>query len=138
MQFQRRNIMTSLFSDSNEAAQRLPPVRSNDILRGILVGLIPLGLLVVVIAIVLLLTPLVRQLTAPSGFFVQQQAVLFVVIPGLVLAVVMYAVAAWLTLRHIAAWQQEGAVRRANSALWALVVTAFIVILPVVLAIVLP
>ena len=113
-------------------------LQENGILRGALTGLIPLGLLVVIIVIVLLLTVLARQLVATSGFFVQEQTVLFIVIPGLILAIVVYAVALWLTMRHVALWQQEGAELQARATLWALGITALIVLLPVVLALVIP
>ena len=113
-------------------------LQENGILRGALTGLIPLGLLVVIVLIVLLLTALARQLIAASGFFVQEQTVLFIVIPGLILAIVVYAVALWLTMRHVALWQQEGAELQARATLWALGITALIVLLPVVLALVIP
>lgn len=130
--------MSSPSSDSNEAARSLSPVKGNSILRGVLIGLIPLGLLVGIIVIILVLTALTRQLLAASGFFVQQHAVLLVVIAGLILTVAIYAVAIWLTIRRVAMWQQEGAQVRANSALWTLAITALIVVLPVLLAAVLP
>src|SRR2546428_12688117 len=42
--------------------------RSNDVVRGVLSGLIPLGLLLVVVIITLLLAALARQLLSASGF----------------------------------------------------------------------
>src|SRR5512135_518090 len=56
-----RNTMSSPSSDSNEAARSLSPVKGNSILRGVLIGLIPLGLLVGIIVIILVLTALTRQ-----------------------------------------------------------------------------
>jgi hypothetical protein len=47
-------------------------------------------------------------------------------------------VAIWLTMRHVALWQQEAAELQARATLWALVITALIVMLPVVLAVVVP
>ena len=119
-------------------SSRSASLRGNSIWRGILIGLIPLGLLVVIIVITLFLTALMRQLFAGAGFFAQQRAELLVVIPGLILALGVYGVAAWLTLRHVALWQQAGEKARANGALWMLGITALIVVLPVVLAVVLP
>jgi len=106
--------------------------------RGLLVGLIPLGLLAAVVGIALLLTALARQMFEGSGFFAQQQAALIVLIVGLLLAIAVFAVAAWRVFRRVAAWQQSGARAQASAALWALSVTALLVVLPVVLALLLP
>ena len=130
--------MSSPSSDSNEEARSLSPVKGDSILRGVLIGLIPLGLLVGIIVIILVLAALTRQLLAASGFFVQQQTVLLVVIAGLILTVAIYAVAIWLSMRCVAMWRQEGAQVRAISALWTLAITALIVVLPVLVAAVLP
>ena len=119
-------------------SSRSSSLRGDSIWRGIFIGLIPLGLLVVIIVITLFLTTLMRQLFVGAGFFVQQRAELLVVIPGLILALLVYGVTIWLTLRHIASWQQAGAKARANGALWMLGITALLVVLPVVLAVVLP
>ena len=110
----------------------------NDTLRGAFRGLVPLGLLVVVVVSALALTALMRQLVAGSGFFTQQQASVITLIVGLGLAIVVYGVAIFFTLRRVAIWQQTGAAAQARAALWALGFTAFIVLLPVLLAIVLP
>ena len=106
--------------------------------RGLLVGLIPLVLLAAVVGISILLTALARQLFAGSGFFAQQQAALIVLIAGLILAIAAFAVAIWRVLRRVAAWQQSEARARANATLWALGATALIVVLPVLLALLLP
>ena len=110
----------------------------SSIWRGALVGLIPLGLLAGIVVITLLVTALARQLVAGSGFFVQQQTALITLIVGLVLAIVVYAVAIWRVLRHVKSWQKDGIITQANAALWALTVTALITVMPVVLAIILP
>ncbi len=73
-----------------------------------LVGLIPLGLLLGMVAITLLVTALVRQLAAGSEFLVQQQSTLLVLIVGLALAIVSYSVAIWRVLRHVKSWQRDG------------------------------
>ena len=119
-------------------AQDRPTLWENDILRGTLRGLVALGLLVVIVVIALALTALMRQLVAGSGFFAQQQAAVITLIVGLLLAIVVYGVAIFFTLRRVATWQQIGAAAQARAALWALGITAFIVVLPVLLAIVLP
>lgn len=107
-------------------------------LRGALIGLIPPGLLLAFVAVTILLTALARQLVAASGFFAQQQAALIVLVAGLVVALVVYIIAIVLTLRRVTAWQQNGAMGQARYALLSLGVTALVVLLPVVLAVVLP
>src|SRR5205085_4800203 len=129
-------------SESDEPIEVQVPVHpslwENDTLQGALRGLVPLGLLVVVIAIALTLSALMHRLVAGSGFFAQQQAAVITLLVGLVLAIVVYGIAIFFTLRLVATWQQIGAAARARAALWALGITAFIVVLPVLLAIVLP
>jgi uncharacterized membrane protein YcjF (UPF0283 family) len=125
-------------SESEEPMLDRPSLWENDTLHGALRGLVPLGLLVVVVAIAFALTAFIRQLVAGSGFFAQQQAAVITLIVGLVLAIVIYGVAIFFTLRRVASWQQTGVAARARAALWALGVTAFIVVLPVLLVIALP
>ena len=126
--------MSSLSSNS----QNLSPRPGSDTLRGALLGLVPLGLLVLIIAIALALAALGRQLFATSGFFAQQQAAVIILVAGFVLALVVYGIAIVLTLRRVASWQQSGIAVRARAALWSLGITALIVILPLLLAILLP
>ena len=59
-------------------------------------------------------------------------------IAGLVLAIVVIAIAVWRVLRRVAAWQQAGAAVQANAALWALGATALVIVIPILLAILLP
>jgi ABC-type nickel/cobalt efflux system permease component RcnA len=106
--------------------------------RGLLVGLMPLGLLAAVVGMCVLLTALARQLFAGAGFFAQQEAAVIVLIVGLLLAIAVFAVAAWRVFRRVAAWQQSGARAQASATLWALSVTALLMVLPVVLALLLP
>jgi len=102
----------------------------------LLVGLIPLGLLAAVVGITVLLAALARQMFEASGFFAQQQAAVIVLIVGLMLAIAVFAVAIWRVLRRVAAWQQSGA--NASATLWALSATVLLVVLPVLLALLLP
>ena len=122
----------------NDPAQKFSLQHKGSALRGILVGLIPLGLLLLVVAITVLLTALARQLVASSGFFAQQQASVIVLIAGLLVALVVFIVAIVRTLRKITSWQRSGASGQARTALLALGCTALVVLLPVVLALVLP
>ena len=126
--------MSTLSSNS----QNLSPQRGSDALRGALLGLVPLVLLVLIIAIVLAFAALARQLFASSGFFAQQQAAVIILVAGFVLALAVYVIAIILTMRRIASWQQNGIAARARAALWSLGITALIVILPLLVAILLP
>jgi hypothetical protein len=54
-------------------------------IHGVLIGLIPLGLLAGVVLTAVVATALARELTAGGGFYVQQQAALITLIIGLVL-----------------------------------------------------
>jgi hypothetical protein len=131
-------MSSQMNSTFNDPAQSLSLQQNGSALRGVLVGLIPLGLLLLVVAITVLLTALVRQLVASSGFFAQQQASVIVLIAGLILALVFYIIAIVRTLRNITSWQRSGAGGQARAAMLALGCTALVVLLPVVLAIVLP
>ena len=122
----------------NDPAQSLSLPHKDSALRGVLIGLIPLGLLLLIGAVTVLLTALVRQLVASSGFFAQQQASIIVLIAGLVVALAVFIIAIVRTMRNITLWQRGGAVDQARAALLALGFTALVVLLPVVLAIVLP
>ena len=125
-------------STLSSSLQNLSPQRGSDALRGALLGLVPLVLLVLIVAIALALAALARQLFAASGFFAQQQAAVIILIAGFVLALIAYVIAIVLTMRRIAGWQQNGIAARARAALWSLGITTLIVILPFLVAILLP
>ena len=131
-------MSTHPIDETSVPVQELVIEQKSSIWHGVLVGLIPLGLLAGIVVITLLVTALARQLVASSGFFVQQQTALITLIVGLILAIVVYAVAIWRVLRHVKIWQQDGTITQANAALWALTATALITVMPVVLAIILP
>jgi len=131
-------MSSQMYNTLNDPAQSLSLQHKGSALRGVLVGFIPLGLLLLVVAVTVLLTALVRQLVASSGFFAQQQASMIVLIVGLIVALVVYIIAIVRTMRNITSWQRTGADGQARAALLALGCTALVVLLPVVLAIVLP
>jgi hypothetical protein len=130
MSFQQSNFEVSMQNQSSSSG--------NNTWRGLLIGFVPLALLVVIVAIALAVTALIRQFFASSGFFVEQQVVLITLLTGLIIALVIFVVAIVLTLRRIAAWQKSDAKKPSNAALWALGIIAFIVFLPILLAILLP
>jgi uncharacterized membrane protein YidH (DUF202 family) len=131
-------MSTHAMNETNVAAQERATAPKRSGWHGVLVGLIPLGLLAGIVAITLLVTALARQLVAGSGFFMQQQTALIALIVGLVLAIVVYAVASWRVLRRVKIWQRDGTTTQANAALWALTATTLIIVLPVLLALILP
>lgn len=112
--------------------------KGRDVWRGILTGLAPLVVLVIAVTATLLLTALARLLFAGSGFFAQQQAGLIVLIAGLILSIACFGLAVWRALRRVALWQLIEARARAAAALWALGATALVIVLPVLLALLLP
>ncbi len=101
-----------------------------------MIGLIPLVVLLAIVTATLFAVALTRELIPTSEFFTQQQVALIVLIGGLTLATGLSIIALIWALRRIASWQARG--MRARVALFALLATALIVALPVVLAIVLP
>lgn len=126
--------MSTVSSSTKRSAPILSSFWKSDTLRGILVGLIPLGLLTGMVALALVLTALVRLLFASAGFLVWQQAAVIVLIAGLLLALALYGLAIWRVLRQVMAWQGVGEQGQARAALWSLGATALIVIVPVLLA----
>ena len=128
----------SIHSIDEPAVSARSSEKGKDVWRGILIGLIPLGMLVIVVIAILLLTTLARLLFAGSGFFSQQQAAVIVLIAGLVLAIAGFGLAAWRVLRLVALWQQGEARARASAALWTLGTTALVIVFPVLLALLLP
>jgi len=131
-------MSTHSIKETNGPVQELAFVPKSGVWRGALVGLIPLGLLTGIVAITLLFTALARQLVAGSGFFVQQQTALVALIVGLVLAIGVYALAIWRVLRRVKIWQRDGTTTQANAALWVITATALIMVVPVLLALLLP
>ncbi len=107
-------------------------------LRGVLIGLIPLGLLAGVVLLTIIATAIARDLTTSGGFYVQQEAALITLIVGLVLAIVVFAIACWRVMREVATWQKASVTIQANAALWALGASALVIVLPILLALLLP
>ncbi len=107
-------------------------------LRGVLIGLIPLGLLSGTVLIAIVATAIARELTAGGGFYAQQEAALITLIVGLVLAIVVFAIACWRVLHQVGLWQKAGAAVQAAATLWTLGLTALVIISPILLAFLLP
>jgi hypothetical protein len=114
------------------------PSDEDKAMRGFVAGLIPLGAVVLVVVITIALDALARALSAGQGFFVQQWVEVIVYVLGLIVSIATLAVLSRRTLLRVARWRVAGHAGKAAGALWGLTVTAFVVILPVVLAIVAP
>jgi hypothetical protein len=112
--------------------------RWKEVWRGLLIGLIPLGVLVIVVLATVLLAALARLVFTDAVFYAQQQAAVIVLITGLILAIAVFALATWRILRRLALWQLIEAKTRATAALWALGASALVIVMPVLLALLLP
>jgi hypothetical protein len=130
--------MSTRSIDEAPVPAQTPSAFTGSVWRGMLISLIPLGLLIIMVTFTVLLTALARLLFASSGFFVQQEAAMIVLIAGLALAVAVCVVALWRTLRNVRIWQQEGKRAQAIAALWGLGATALVVVVPILLALLLP
>lgn len=131
-------MSTHSIEDSTAPVGQPSAERTGSAVRGALIGLGPLGLLAGFVALAVVLTALARALVADAGFFAQQQAALSTLIAGLVLAILIFAIAVWRVLRRVAAWQQAGAAVQASAALWVLGATALVIVIPILLALLLP
>jgi hypothetical protein len=81
-------------TDASTVPGHTPAARlTGSVWRGALIGLVPLGLLIVMVAATLFSTVLARQLAADAGFAVQQSAAVMTLITGLLLAIAAFVVA---------------------------------------------
>ncbi len=130
--------MSTSSSKLRGSQQRAGWPASNEAARGALVGLIPLGLLLVAVLVVLALATFAHTLISTAGFFVEQQVAVSILVAGFLATLIVYIIATVRTLRQVAAWQQDNLAVCARIALWALGSTALVVALPVLLAFFLP
>lgn len=131
-------MSTHLVDEHTVSTQTRFDERGKEAWRGLLIGLIPLGVLAAFVLVTVLLTALARLLFTDAGFYAQQQASVIVLIVGLILSVAGFGLAVWRVLRHVALWQLIEAKTRANAALWTLGASALVIVIPVLLAFLLP
>lgn len=105
---------------------------------GIIRGIAPACLVVVILAIAIGLAALARLVTASLTFDVQQLTTLIVVAVGLLAAACVYAVLCVRALRQVGRWQRAGAAARARGALIGLWLSALIMVLPLLAAALFP
>lgn len=126
-------------SSTSSSASVGPDTASRDsIWRGFVSGLFPLAPLAVVLFAALALAALARPLTSGLGFGAQQLIAIVIVGLGLLGAAVSYVVFCRRALRRVKGWQQVGWTSQANGALWGLVVVALLMLLPLLLAVIIP
>ena len=131
-------MTTQTIEDTNGVARVSLAETKGSAMRGVLIGLIPLGLLAGCVALTVVFTALARQLVSGSGFYAQQQVALIMLIVGLVLTVAVFAVGVWRVVRRVAIWQRSGVTKQANAVLWSLGATALVIVIPILLALLLP
>lgn len=112
--------------------------RTGTFWRGALVGGVPIALLAVIVGAALLISTFARMLTASGGFFAQQQAALIVLVAGSALAALGYTIAIISVWRWLSRQYRAGAIALAQGVLVALAITTLLMLLPLLLAAVLP
>jgi hypothetical protein len=122
----------------NAKASTSDPVLNGPVLPGILTGLVPLALFVAIGVLAALATLLARTLTHGEPFLTQQPVLGATLGIGLLLAFGAW-IAGWVwAYRTSRAWERVGASLTAAATLWTLGAATLILLLPVILAIVIP
>ncbi len=106
--------------------------------RGVARGLLPLLGLALTGGSTAGLTILAWQLTSGLGFFARRDISMAIAVVGLIVTVALYAVMCKRALRRVARWQEGGEIASAIGGLAAVGLTALLVLLPVILAVVIP
>jgi hypothetical protein len=129
-----------MFSSSTSPATAggsLPPGRGSAA-RGFASGLLPLVPVAVIVVVALALAALARQLTAGQGFYTEQWAAGIIIVLGLLGSAASYIVSSVRAMSRVRHWQETGQMSQATGALWGLVVVTLVILLPVLLAILIP
>ncbi len=101
-------------------------------------GLAPAALVALTVAMGAAVTALARVIASPSGFLIWQWVAVAVWGVSLLIAAIVYIVSARLALRNAAAWQRMGLTTPSTIAYGALVVSALLMLLPMILGVTLP
>jgi hypothetical protein len=107
-------------------------------LRGVLAGLLPLGMFIGVFAVALVVADLARPIIGAPHFFTQQAVALIIIGLGFITAIVAFGITLARTMQRIAGWQNDGDIASARIALWELGISALFFLLIVILAVVAP
>lgn len=116
--------------------RRIPAFVRGSARQGAFVGLVPLTLLVIGIAVTILLDAIALSLSGTADFAMRQGLTVAIVVSGLLASAAIYAVACVRVLRQVKQWQRMGEAREAATTLWALAATALVVLSPVLLAVI--
>ncbi len=101
-------------------------------------GLAPSALVALTLAMGAAVTALARVIAMPSGFLIWRWVTVAVWGVSLLIAAIVYIVLARRALRNAAAWQRIGLTTPSAIAYGALVISAVLMLLPVILGITLP
>ncbi len=115
-----------------------PIPRSGEVLPGILTGLVPLALFAVLGALAVVATILARVLTTGEAFLAQQPMLVGTLGIGLLVAVGAWIAGCVWAHRRARTWERIGAPLQAAATLWTLGASAIILLLPVLLAVLIP
>ncbi len=112
--------------------------QGGSVMRGVVTGIAPLALFAALGVVAVLATILARNLSAGEAFLSQQPMLIAVLGVILLIAFVAWVAGCRWALRRARAWEQTGDLAQATATLWTLGVSAVILLLPVILAIVMP
>ena len=130
--------MQSIPPESPTAPPGAPPGAGQSLWRGVLLGLLPLACGAGLVAVTLALNALARQLTAESGFLFQRSLAQAILLAGMTLAALACALATLRLWRRILTWRQAGKSALARGAASGLLITALLLLMPLLLALFLP
>jgi hypothetical protein len=108
------------------------------VLKGVGVGLAPAVFLYVGVLATYWLATLIRVVSAGLGFFAQINVTTIAIVICLLLTAMGYGVVAVRVFRQARRWREDGETTAANAVLWGLAASALLVLVPVLLAILLP
>jgi hypothetical protein len=111
---------------------------AGNILRGIGVGLAPVVFLYLGALVIFGAISLIRVATTDLGFLTQLPILNVTSMLGLVTLAVGFTLVSVRVFRRARRWRQDGEATAANPVLWGLVVSALLVFVPVLLAVLLP
>lgn len=126
---------TSSMSQSDE---RMPAISRRGTSAGLVAGVTPLVLLIIGIATTILVSAVVLNMTQSVGFMTRQAIVMAILGIGFVSSAVIYTILCIRALRRARQWRILGMAQEATGTLWALALTALVVLLPVLIALVVP
>jgi hypothetical protein len=114
------------------------PAQGGQALPGILTGLVPLAFFAGLGALAVVAMILARMLTTGEAFLAQQTVLVGTLGIGLLVSFGAWIAGCIWALRRARTWERIGAPLQAAATLWTLGVSAIILLLPVLLAVLIP